>query len=191
MAISVDVLLVSTVRQRPDVSAVVELTGSLGSTRASGTLSAVVEPSGSLSGGRLAMSGSVSAVVEPSGSGNRLLMITEDSTSPYDALSYYSYPWYVETDGANVYYENVEHPLDTAVEDFYGVTPSFLEVSPSSTLTIVPVLAPVVPSFPATPAPPDESGDYPLPAAGGMIVRALPGIAVQVDTPVIVDGRPT
>ena len=52
---------------------------------------------------------------------------------------------------------------------------------------LLPVLAPVVPSFPATPAPPDESGDYPLPAAGGMIVRALPGIAVQVDTPVIVD----
>ena len=41
------------------------------------------------------------------------------------------------------------------------------------------------------PAPPEELGVFPMPAFGGTTIRAVAGKTVTMDTPTIVDGRPT
>jgi len=41
------------------------------------------------------------------------------------------------------------------------------------------------------PAPPETAGNFPMPQSGGLTVRALAGKTVTMDTPVIVNGRPT
>lgn len=47
-----------------------------------------------------------------------------------------------------------------------------------------------IPSRPA-PAPPEELGVFPMPAFGGLTIRAVVGKTVTMDAPVIVDGKPT
>jgi hypothetical protein len=41
------------------------------------------------------------------------------------------------------------------------------------------------------PAPPEAAGNFPMPQSGGLTIRALAGKTVTMNTPVIVDGKPT
>lgn len=191
MAIEIDVIYAATVKQRPDVSAIVDLTGALGSTMASGTVSEEIGLDATASGARLALRGDISAVVDPSGLGKRLIMVTNDQTSPYDSYSYREFYWYMESTWTMEYYEEIIHPTPLTTPDAYGDTSVEMPLSVSSTVTVVPIVSIELPDAPQPPPPAEPSGNFPMPTAGGIIVRAVPGIAVQVDTPVIVDGRPT
>jgi hypothetical protein len=90
----------------------------------------------------------------------------------------------------------VEATAATSVEMIIGATytdPVFLrfdagvEVTGSVDLTSKPVFY-----YPTPPAsPPAEEPEYPTAAYGGIIIRPLMGIVVQMSTPSIVDGKPT
>lgn len=194
MAIEVDVQLVSTVQQRPDVSAIVDLEGALGSSFVSGSLEVEDEIVASATGAYLALSSDVSFDAGVSGLGKRLIIpkettITSDTTGAVGA--YYTYFWDLDYAGYNVYEPNVLRPTVMVVEDYYGFSQDVMTMSPSVSLSVSPVAPLIIPARPAAPLPLDENDEYPMPVAGGMVVRAIPGIAVQVDTPVIVDGKPT
>lgn len=193
MAIEVRVVLASTARQRPDVSAVVDLNGTLGSTRASGQVRMIVDPYATATGARIALSGDVSFVADPGATPKRYIIADVDDTSPYNHnatqrpfIWYCSpYSYYME------YYEVIIHPTDLVVDDIYDEAAQLMEMDVSSTLTVVSTVGAELPSPPAPPPAQEPSGDFPMPASGGIVIRAVPGIAVQMDDPVIVDGRPT
>jgi hypothetical protein len=54
-----------------------------------------------------------------------------------------------------------------------------------------PISYPNVPAIPPDPELDEGNWSYPSPTYGGIIIRALYGKVVDMDTPVIVDGKPT
>lgn len=192
MAINVDVVLVSTVRQDLDLTVDVELEGGLGSTNTGSDVDVDVDLLATASGAYIALQGSIDVDADLSGAGQRLLMVSVDNEWPFDdPISYRPFHWYMETTWTMEYYEEIVRSASFATEDVYGQEVIPMSLLVSNSLAVVPIATIDIPDPPAAPPGPEPGGDFPIPAYGGMIVRAVPGIAVQVDTPVIVNGRPT
>ena len=193
--ISVDVGLVARPRilgPGASISLVVDPTGGLGTDKINNAnltdkVSAVVDFTATLTGGYEALSGDISAVVDASAartmgwpqvpsSNNQMEWWTEDS------------PWYMPL----LY---VVHPVvlsETDAEFDPPTTTYELTVHPVQTVNVgaIPSLVVPDPPAPAPPAPPEDPGNFPMPTAGGLSLRVLHGVVVDMDTPTITDGIP-
>jgi hypothetical protein len=172
------------------ISLTVDPAGGLGTTKLNNAnltdkVSAVVDLTGTLTGGRLAMRSDISVTMDPSAVPTKIFVQTLQNT----------YEWGLETS----YYRLApwgfilwERTL-TSTDELYGETsyglPMVGDVYATATMTY-PATVPAPPA-PAPPAPPEDPGNFPMPVSGGIVVRALPGIAVSVDAPVITDGKPS
>jgi hypothetical protein len=173
----------------PSISVTVDPVGLLGITGTNsrtGDTSAVVDMTGTLTGGLDVMYGDISFVADPVAS--RTIGWVESAPL--------SYGWYTEDGNWNNPWQYIIHQVPVAYYD-QDYDPPLLDyamsvsVSDSVSVQGVPGVTIPAPPAPAPPAPPEAPGDFPMPVAGGVVVRAQYGIVVDMDTPTITDGMPS
>lgn len=187
MAISIDLDLVARPRilSGPSITETIGIAGGLGTDQLNSAalvdpVSTVVDLTGDLTGGRLALRGTISTETDLSTSRRRLWVQSAPT----------NYAMYPESADPWVWLYRTRTMLDPTDQENPVVSAQVIVRSNVDTW-IAPAMTIPDPPAPAPPEDPEEPGNFPIPSYGGVTIRALHGVVVDMDPPVIDDGIPT
>jgi hypothetical protein len=188
MSLELDVQLQARPKYESSISNDVTLDAALGTTHGGATLDVDVDISGDLSGGIPTQIGTATATdvgrtVTAAGMRVRVNSVQSSYGWDFDSSPYGILPFYIVHRIALADYDT---DYDPPARTYHLQVP----ISPAVTVNAIPQLVIPDPPAPAPPAPPEDPGNFPMPTAGGLSLRVVHGVVLDMDTPTITDGIP-